>query len=622
MIHTDEHVSGHFANQYTEARGTWYGTPAVPSVFFDGGNNEVGASSCPEAYNTYQPVLASLMAKHGDMSPVEITGTYSINGNTANISATFTQVDPITFSNVRASIFLWEDNITYCCDPRGGNQWNEICRYIEYHPITSLVNPGDQATVTTAVTLDPSWNWSNLYAAVILENASNPKEIYQASMLPSNGNDYSFSVPVQLASCPAGSGTVTFPATLWNLQGATDNYNVAVDQASGWPTDFQVQGDPNWYTSHTVALAANQSVQITVRMQTDATKRIGTGDFSAQSVNTGRLQSVALRLFNGSPAILFVNQDGDGSYNGVSYAQAYIDGLNQNGYLFDQWDATANHGGSGPGYGDEVGYDAIVWETGWLTGGLLSASETASLQEYLDGGGRLFLDSIGYLNSTGPSAFTQNYLGISSWTLDTGAQTESGISGDPITNGMTLPLSWPVPQANKVDTVVPASTASTILQNEVGNSNAIRNAYGTSARIVFSTVPQSVYSSSAPNPNNNKTLVGNIMAWILTTNIVGVPGSLAANNSMLLVNPNPLHQTTQLSYRLTPKAATSPVSLVLVDPAGRTVRTLASGPTVPGLRTITWDGKDESGRLAPAGIYFARLKSADGASTSKLVVLR
>ncbi len=614
--------SGHFVNPYTLARISWYGVGAFPSVFFDGGNNEVGAGACASAYNTYQPVLTALMAKKGDMSPVEITGTYSINGSTANISATFTQVDPITFSNVRASIFLYEDGITYCCDPEGHSTWDRMCRYIEYHPITSLVNPGDQATVTTAITLDPSWNTSNLHACIILENAANPKEIYQASMLPAKGNDYSLSVPVQLSSCPGGTGIVTFPATLWNLQGATDDFNVTVDQASGWPTDFQVQGDPNWYTSHTVALAANQTAQITIRMQTDATKRIGTGDFSAKSINTGRLQSVALRLFNGSPAILFVNQDMDGSYNGVSYAQAYIDGLNQNGYLFDQWDATADHGGSGPGYDDELGYDAIVWETGWMTGGMLTDSETASLEMYLNGGGRLFLDGIGYLNSTSPSDFTQNYLGISSWTLDTKASTEYGITGDPITSGMTLPLSWPAPAANKVDTVVPGSTASTILQNEVGNSNAIRNTYGTSARIVFSTVPQSVYSTSAPNPNNNKTLVGNIMSWILTTTIVSVPGPVAANNSMLVVNPNPLHQTTQLSYRLSPKAASGPVSLVLVDPAGRTVRTLVSGPTVPGARTITWDGKDQSGRLVPGGIYFARLKSADGASTSKLVLLR
>ncbi len=111
-------------------------------------------------------------------------------------------------------------------------------------------------------------------------------------------------------------------------------------------------------------------------------------------------------------------------------------------------------------------------------------------------------------------------------------------------------------------------------------------------------------------------------AWILGTKLVSVPGSVAANGPVLSINPNPLHRTAQISDRVSPKAASSPASLVLTDPAGRTVRTLASGPAAPGLRTVTWDGKDQSGRLAPAGIYLARLKSTDGASTSKLVLLR
>jgi hypothetical protein len=61
-------------------------------------------------------------------------------------------------------------------------------------------------------------------------------------------------------------------------------------------------------------------------------------------------------------------------------------------------------------------------------------------------------------------------------------------------------------------------------------------------------------------------------------------------------------------------------SLSIVDAAGRRVRALRGVATSAGTHAATWDGNDESGRRAPAGLYFALLDT-DGARRTARIVL-
>ncbi len=622
VIWADEHTSEHFSNQYTVARANWYGVNAAPTAFFNGGGETIGDyGSCAANYGIYQPIVANLLTQNSGLSPVSITGTFAINGSTANLSATFTLVDPVNLGTVRASFFLLEDDITYCCDAHGGNQWHHITRVIDYQPVTTLINQGDTATANSTMTLDPSWNTNNLMACVVLEHPSNPKQIIQASMLPPN--DVTLSTPQQVLSIPQGSNAATFALSVFNFSTANDPVTLSVDQNAGWPTDFQIQGDPNWYTSKQITLAGSQTIAVTLRVQTDANKRTGTADFTAYSGNAGRSQSLSFLVFNLSPAILFVDDDNGGSYNGVPYDQPYRDGLDQNGYLYTWWDVANGYGGVTPSAAAMVGYDAVVWQTAYQTGGFLADPEIKAIESYLDSGGRLYLNSMDYLSViNGPTTFTTNYLGVASWTNNTKANTENGVSGDPISDGLTLPLTWPAPGANRTDTLVPTSNAVAIFQNESGYDNAVRNTVGAQGRVVFLTFPQNVLSTSAPDPNNNKSTMGRILSWILTTDVTAAPEPVAGRTGFLTANPNPLHSSAELSFRLSTQAAAGPVQLELLDANGRVIRSLLDGRTTAGAETAVWDGRDAAGRTVPSGIYFARLKSIDGESTAKLVMLR
>jgi hypothetical protein len=64
------------------------------------------------------------------------------------------------------------------------------------------------------------------------------------------------------------------------------------------------------------------------------------------------------------------------------------------------------------------------------------------------------------------------------------------------------------------------------------------------------------------------------------------------------------------------------VGVRLYDVRGAIVRDLGQLPRVTGTRTLHWDGRDSSGRSAPAGVYFATARSHGESASCRLVVLR
>lgn len=81
--------------------------------------------------------------------------------------------------------------------------------------------------------------------------------------------------------------------------------------------------------------------------------------------------------------------------------------------------------------------------------------------------------------------------------------------------------------------------------------------------------------------------------------------------------PNPFTRATAIQYDLQARAA---VHLALFDVRGALVRTLVAGESVAaGRHEVNWDGRDEAGRLAAAGVYFYRLETGRYAETRRLV---
>lgn len=95
--------------------------------------------------------------------------------------------------------------------------------------------------------------------------------------------------------------------------------------------------------------------------------------------------------------------------------------------------------------------------------------------------------------------------------------------------------------------------------------------------------------------------------------VAGVPDRLE-----LRASPNPFRGAADVTLAL-PRAGA--VDVRVHDVTGRLVRALANGTRAAGWHTVTWDGRDDAGGPAAAGIYFVRAAAGGSTATEKLVRL-
>ncbi|MBI4727540.1 Ig-like domain-containing protein [candidate division TA06 bacterium] len=102
----------------------------------------------------------------------------------------------------------------------------------------------------------------------------------------------------------------------------------------------------------------------------------------------------------------------------------------------------------------------------------------------------------------------------------------------------------------------------------------------------------------------------------------GVLGSSFALPSVTLLlqnRPNPYKQSTMINYQL---AKSGPVRLAVYNVAGQLVKALVDRPQMAGRYAVAWNGRDESGRQAAAGVYFYRLTSNDGSAAKTMSLIK
>ena len=83
--------------------------------------------------------------------------------------------------------------------------------------------------------------------------------------------------------------------------------------------------------------------------------------------------------------------------------------------------------------------------------------------------------------------------------------------------------------------------------------------------------------------------------------------------------PNPFNPVSTICYDL-PKA--SDVIMIVYDILGREVARLVDGCMEPGYHQVRWDGRGDSGRQVPSGIYITRLITPEYTKSIKMLLLR
>ncbi len=100
---------------------------------------------------------------------------------------------------------------------------------------------------------------------------------------------------------------------------------------------------------------------------------------------------------------------------------------------------------------------------------------------------------------------------------------------------------------------------------------------------------------------------------------VGVAGTGLATITALQAAPNPFITNTTIHLSGPPAAS---ARVLIFDAGGRLIRTAWQGSLDGRRMAIPWDGRDQAGREAPAGIYLVRVESAGGEPLVRLVKTR
>jgi hypothetical protein len=83
--------------------------------------------------------------------------------------------------------------------------------------------------------------------------------------------------------------------------------------------------------------------------------------------------------------------------------------------------------------------------------------------------------------------------------------------------------------------------------------------------------------------------------------------------------PNPFNPSTTIEFTL---ARRGHVRLEVFNILGQKVRVVADAEYTVGSHRVSWDGRDEGGRVAASGVYLYRITAGDYVKARKMVVLK
>ena len=318
---------------------------------------------------------------------------------------------------------------------------------------------------------------------------------------------------------------------------------------------------------------------------------------------------------------------------GTEITSAYADQAFSGAYGVDFWDVMPAPAGGYPaplpaplGHGSVPGevlgqYRNVVWVGNNLNGDLFGWQNSPILP-YLRAGGNVLLLSRMGADFLGDSL--RAYLGVS-WTSTSNTLLDATATRPGLV-GMTRTATQST--CALFDTASATGETQTLLRTTSGFTpargiGAIRvPAGGAGLRPKggrFAFVSGRPYRWTHANLQANVTAI--LSGWFLEPqNLAGADDDgVAPRLALAPARPNPSSGPAALRFTL---PRTGHARLVVMDVAGRRVRTLADAPMVAGPHEIAWDGRDAAGALAPAGLYWARLEAAGEAATTRLVRVR
>ncbi|HSG27679.1 MAG TPA: FlgD immunoglobulin-like domain containing protein, partial [Candidatus Krumholzibacterium sp.] len=112
-------------------------------------------------------------------------------------------------------------------------------------------------------------------------------------------------------------------------------------------------------------------------------------------------------------------------------------------------------------------------------------------------------------------------------------------------------------------------------------------------------------------------MISMISSAVASADVPAAGGVVSAMNY-----PNPFNPSTTISMEISGAGEGVPVDVAVYSVDGRLVRRLYSGHAAPGRFDVTWDGRNDGGRMVSSGTYFYSIISSGGKVTGKMLLVR
>jgi hypothetical protein len=289
-------------------------------------------------------------------------------------------------------------------------------------------------------------------------------------------------------------------------------------------------------------------------------------------------------------------------------------------------------------------YDAILWLNGTFgSPGAPAMPDTTrfDLAQFLDGGGHLFVygDDVGTDLSQYDPTFLSTYLGaaVESTMTTNRVLNVAGVASGSL-DGVTLGLYGDCPSFRRFDrlllgTPAPGSANSVLAEYASGGSGddglaaVIRNERTVNGGVaVLAAFDIDALVSTASRACVLSAVLGGEFGVPIpspspcTGSGISAPfAPISLGFALAAPEPSPFAAATTIRFAVPVRTA---ADVSIFDVTGRLVRRIEDRVVEPGVYRRSWDGRDDAGTRAAAGVYFVRMTAADFSATRKVVLLR
>ncbi|MBE0570087.1 MAG: T9SS type A sorting domain-containing protein, partial [Ignavibacteriaceae bacterium] len=510
--------------------------------------------------------------------------------------------------------------------------------YVHHHVVRAMMNgasgqevingtwnQGDVITKSMNYTVPvptgggPDMIWDSCNVVVLVYKVGSPLStaapIQQAVQMTLISPDY---VAAMSSHSPdvivSNSSTVEFSATLYNQGLMNDTYNITatLDGPTGWMAEFTTENG-------TFAFGELDSIQVLVEDSTSISIEVNPNYFNGSGVITlecaskndpGVIVNVTFNVVTSTGVHLLVVDASEENYGSI--ISNSLDGFYEGRYGVVSREAV-NVAGLDLSY-----FSMIAW-AGGNSSPAFYPEEVNNLQGYLDQGGNLLLaaHNLGsdIFETGGQSQFAQsffnNYL-HSNYIADFGGSYFlTGYPGDPITDGMVVPLNSVYTRSPDQISPIDAFTTSIIQFGSGPNINSIKADNGTYRVVYFGFALEQLNDVTLAD-----TLVRRSVGWLTDGIVLDNPAGEVVPLAYFLEQnyPNPFNPKTIIEFQV---LNTTPVSIKVYDLIGREAAVLVDEIKQPGVYQVSFDGKN----LA-SGVYFYKMIAGDFTSVKKMNLLK